>query len=538
MLPTAERVRPCSGQQDRLESEVETTHPAPAQTMIRFFAFFASFASLLSVVDAKPNVIVIMADDLGYADLSFLSQSPADVDTPSLDRLAEEGIYFNNAYSTAPICSPSRCGMITGRYQQRWGNFWYGQGGLPEEEVTLPEVLNEMGYFSQKVGKTHLNGGPAEHPLDHGFAEFLGFMHHTWDYIRLSEKDLAAYKERAEGKSLGILNVGPLMKGRAEKASFENGFTTAIFTEEALKTIRSGAMNETPFFIQLEHNAVHMPTYVAEPEYAKKAGYHQPEWDRDAEKWEFPFWDPREIGWKEWHKKWGHLGAVDALGRKRYLANLAALDDSVGQILDALEETGQRENTIVVFLSDNGGTINTYSNNAPLRGYKYMFGEGGVRIPMILSWKGELPSGETRSALVSAMDIFPTVVELAGGQPSKNLDGQSLVGLMKDRDNTGGHDFLCFADGRKTWSIRQGDWKLIQSAGWVHTDYVLDENNLASPTQDTVYPEGLLLFNLKEDIGETRNLSSDFPEKVKEMKALYESWRSSMGQPRRAKKKG
>ena len=505
--------------------------------MNRFLILLFPFFSTLSLAAENPNVIVIMADDLGYADLSFLKQSPSDVETPSLDRLAKEGTYFSNAYATAPICSPSRCGMITGRYQQRWGNFWYGQGGLPNEETTLPQVLNEMGYYSQKIGKTHLNGGPAEHPLDHGFADFLGFMHHTWDYIRLSEKDLQAYKERADGKGLGILNVGPLTRGKEEKVSFEDGFTTAIFTEEALKTIRESVSKETPFYIQLEHNAVHMPTYVADPEYAKEAGYEQPEWDRDAEKWEFPFWDPQVMGWNEWHKKWGHLGAVDPLGRKRYLANLAALDDSVGEILDALEETGQRENTIVVFLSDNGGTINTYSNNTPLRGYKYMFGEGGVRIPMILSWKGKLPENETRSALVSAMDIFPTVVELAGGTSPANLDGQSLVGLLNDPKSEGGHDFLCFTDGRKTWSIRRGDWKLIQSAGWVHTDYVLDENNLATSAPDTVYPEGLLLFNLKDDIGETKDLSSEFPEKVAEMKALYESWRGDMGQPRRGKKK-
>ena len=165
--------------------------------------FLTALAFGYSNAAERPNVLIIMADDLGYADLSFLPQSPKDVDTPSIDKLASEGTYFSNAYATAPICSPSRCGMITGRYQQRWGNYWYGQGGLPNEETTLPQALNELGYFSQKIGKTHLNGGPAEHPLDHGFAEFLGFMHHSWDYIRLSDKDLAAYKKRAEGKITG-----------------------------------------------------------------------------------------------------------------------------------------------------------------------------------------------------------------------------------------------------------------------------------------------------------------------------------------------
>ena len=510
--------------------------------VIHFAVVFTLFASTALSTLEKPNVIIIMADDLGYADLSFLPQSPSDVATPHIDRLAREGTYFGNAYATAPICSPSRCGMITGRYQQRWGNYWYGQGGLPNEEITLPQVLKKLGYFSQKIGKTHLNGGPAEHPLDHGFDEFLGFLHHTWDYIRLSEKDLTAYKKRANGKGLGILNVGPLERGKGETASYEDGFTTDIFTSETIKTIKAGQDSEKPFYIQLEHNAVHMPTYIADPDYARKAGYEQPVWDREAEKWEFPFWDPNESTWDEWHKKWGHLGEVDSLGRKRYLANLMALDDSVGDILQALEETGQRENTILVFLSDNGGTINTYSNNTPLRGYKYMFGEGGVRIPMIISWSGKLPEGETRDQLTSAMDVFPTVVELVGGKVPENLDGRSLVPSLKNKSSDeSGHDFLCFSDGKETWSIRQGDWKLINSPGWDHSSYRLDENNLAHPAENVKYPEGLVLFNLKDDIGETKDLSSEHPEQVKSMTALYEKWRSEMGEPvsgKRRKTKG
>jgi len=429
--------------------------------------------------------------------------------------------------------------MITGRYQQRWGNYWYGQGGLPNEEMTLPQVLNEMGYFSQKIGKTHLNGGPAEHPLDHGFAEFIGFMHHSWDYIRLDERDLAAYEKRAAGKPLGILNVGPLERGKGGKASYEDGFTTEIFTEEAIKTIESHKESEAPFYIQLEHNAVHMPTYIADPDYARKAGYEQPVWDRDAEKWEFPFWDPNEISWEKWHKNWGHLEKVDSLGRQRYLANLMALDDSVGKLLDALEETGQRENTVIVFLSDNGGTINTYSNNTPLRGYKYMFGEGGVRIPMIITWPGHLPAGEECDELTSAMDVFPTVVELAGGSIPENLDGNSLVPSLQIGSGKDGHDFLCFSDGKETWSIRQGDWKLISSPGWTHPSYLLDESNIAHPAEDVVYPEGVVLFNLKDDIGETTDVSAKHPDRVKSMTSLYNSWRSKMGDPVRgnAKKK-
>jgi len=477
---------------------------------------------------SRPNVIVIVADDLGYADMSFLPQSPKDVHTPAIDRLRKEGTYFSNAYSTSPICSPSRCGLITGRYQQRWGNYWYGQGGLPKNQLTIPQALKKLGYFTKKIGKTHLNGGEAQHPLDHGFDENLGFIHHTWDYIRLSQKDLDAYKKRAAGKSLGILCVGPLERGRGEVASYDDGFTTEIFTEEAVKTIKQES--DQPFFIELEYNAVHMPTYIADPDYARKAGYEQPVWDREAEKWEFPFWDPRDMEWAVWHKKWGHLGEVDPLGRKRYLANLMALDDGIGKILKALDEIGQRENTIVFFLSDNGGTINTYANNTPLRGYKYMFGEGGVRIPMIVSWPGRLPQGETNDELSSGMDVFPTILSLVGGEVPVNLDGKNLFSSRK-------HGFLCFTDGKQTWSIRQGDWKLISSPGWDHTNYRLTKDNLAVRAENYVYPSGLQLFNLKGDIGETTNLADKHPQRVASMRELYDSWRAKMGKPVRGKKK-
>ena len=508
-----------------------TTHLLFAVSLIALLAVLTNGSS--SADESRPNVLVIVADDLGYADMSFLQKSPQDVRTPGIDRLAKEGTYFTNAYSTSPICSPSRCGLITGRYQQRWGNYWYGQGGLPNEETTLPQVLKKLGYFTKKIGKTHLNGGPAEHPLDHGFDEHIGFRHHTWDYIRLSSKDLEAYRKRSGGKSLGILNVGPLERGRGEVASYDDGFTTEIFTDEAIKTIEASAGSDTPFFIELEHNAVHMPTYIADPAYAKKAGYDQPVWDRNADKWEFPFWDPREIEWAAWHKKWGHLEAVDPLGRKRYLANLMALDDSITRLLNKLDETQQRDNTIVVFLSDNGGTINTYSNNTPLRGFKYMFGEGGVRIPLIVSWLGKLPQATTCSRLTSAMDVFPTVVDLAGGQVPVNLDGRSLIGRLHSPDKDHGHGHLCWADGKGTWSIRQGDWKLINSQGWTHSNYRLQEDNTAVPASNVTYPAGRLLFNLKDDIGETTNVAGDHPQRVKNMTALYEQWQSQMGKPRR-----
>ena len=508
---------------------ISTKKLNPCSWLVATAAFVV--AGIETPAAERPNVIVIVADDLGYADMSFLPHAPKDVKTPGIDTLAATGTYFSGAYATAPICSPSRTGLITGRYQQRWGNYWYGQGGLPTSELTIPQALKKLGYSTKKIGKTHLNGGPAQHPLDHGFDEFLGFIHHTWDYTRLDQQDLDAYQRRARGQKLGILNVGPLMHNREEKVSYENGFTTEIFTEEAVKTIREKADSSQPFFIELEHNAVHMPTYVTHPDYARRAGLEQVAWDREAAKWEFPYWDPSDISWAQWHKKWGHLEEVDPLGRKRYLSHLFALDDSIVRIIDTLEETGQRDNTILVFLSDNGGTINTYSNNTPLRGYKYMFGEGGIRVPMIISWPAKFAEASTRSELVSAMDIFPTLLELVGStEVPANLDGISLVESLHGNRNFRGHDHLCWAKNKKndTWVVRKGAWKLIQTNGWTHPNYRLDEQGTAARSVDYVYPSGLQLYNLENDIGETTNVADAHAQVVAELTQLHEEWRSQM----------
>lgn len=513
----------------------------PMKTTLTFLTLVLtlSLSTRAATPPSSPNLLVIVADDLGYADLSFLEHSPDDVHTPAIDQLAKTGAYFSDAYATAPICSPTRLGILTGRYHHRWGAYWYGQGGLPNEEITIAHTLKKLGYATHKIGKTHLNGGPAEHPLDHGFDTFLGFIHHTWDYIRLSQKDLDAYQKRAGKKPLGILNVGPLTKNRDQPASYDDGFTTEIFTTEAVNIIQntSASTASKPFYIQLEYNAVHMPTYIAHPDYAKRAGYDQPVWDREAEHWYFPFWDPNDMSWADWHKKFGHLGEVDPLGRKRYLANLMALDDGIGRLLKTLDETNQRDNTIVIFTSDNGGTINTYANNTPLRGYKYMFGEGGIRVPLIVSWPGRLPQNKTIPGLASGMDIFPTVLDLLDQPLHNNFDGQSMLPRLNNATQQSPHDHLCWSDGRGTTVVRQGDWKLITSPGWVHENYALNDDNIAASAPDYNYPKGTLLFNLKDDIAEQNNLADRRPKIVARLQQLYKTWRSQMGEPRSGKVK-
>ena len=292
----------------------------PRQLLSLFITIFILTSAVAD--EERPNVVMILVDDLGYADLSFLPNAPADVSTPSIDRLAGEGVYFEQAYATSPICSPSRTGLITGRYQTRWGNYWYSEGGLPDFELTIPEALRKIGYSTKKIGKVHHNGGPAEHPLDHGFDEFFGFIHHTWDYLRLSDADVEAYETRRKGSAKSA-TIGPLIRGRDEPVSLENAFTMDVFTDEAVEFLNRA--HEQPFYLQLDYNAVHMPTYVAHPKYAERVGLEQPEWDRDAANLTYPYWDPNVEAWNVWHRRWGHLGEVDPLGRKRYLSHLLAL---------------------------------------------------------------------------------------------------------------------------------------------------------------------------------------------------------------------
>ena len=516
---------------------------------------FFLFVSLLNA-QQKPNVVVIIADDLGYADLSFLAQAPDDVKkfrTPGFDKLAKTGTYFENAYSTSSICSPSRAGLITGRYQERWGNYSYSEGGLPLDELTIPEALLKIGYKTSKLGKTHLNGGPKKHPSQHGFETFLGFMFHTWDYIRLSQKDLDAVLEKNNGKKyIGNQVVGPLLKATAlhqtpktyEKVSYENAFTTKIFTDEAVSYIEKNKKEEKPFYLHVSFNAVHMPTYVTDKTWAEKVGAPYTEWDRNAKEWGFPYWEPNKETHQVFHKKWGHLEKVDKNGRRSYLSHLLALDYGVWQILKTLEETGQRENTIVFFVSDNGGTINTYANNTPLNGYKYMLAEGGIRIPFLMSMPGTLPQGEVNSeSIISTMDIFPTILDLADEEIPQNLDGKSLLSVLNHEKELH-HEHLVWALNRDSWVVRMGKWKLTNNAGWTHQNYTLTKNGDAVRNlKKYTYPTQPHLYNLEEDISETTNLIAKHPKIVAQMKELYNKWNQEMpgplnsfGQPKKKKK--
>lgn len=510
-----------------------TTKPNHQPTLVLF--------SLLLIAPflraEKPNFICILVDDLGYADVGFQEVVADDIQTPHIDRLANDGVVFTEAYSSAPICSTARLGFSTGRYQTRWGAYWYGQGGLPQDEQTIAELLREQGYQTMKVGKTHLNFGEKPFPLDHGFDEYLGFEHHSWDFFLLSEKDKAAYEARQPGSTdrPDFFWMGPLTRNR-ELVSYENTNTTEIFADESVKFIqRSGS---DPFYLQLEFNAVHTLLTVVPDEYADKYGIPKYPFNRDpeAESWEYPYWDPRKESYKKWYSDVAHLVKLDPYGRKKYLVHLEMVDQAIGRITKALEATGQLENTFIFFSSDNGGSHQSYANNGPLRVFKYCMADGALKVPMFVSWPNGFSGGESLDAMVTHRDIFATIADITGAQPSKPLDSESLLPLIAGKTEEL-HDELFWDSGRNTWAYRKGDWKLALLEERMYEKYETDEDGLVTdPFTEIWLQEGLALYNLKDDVGETTNLIEKHPDIARDMEERYNEWRATMADPVRGKR--
>lgn len=489
---------------------------------------------------AKPNIVVIVADDLGYADLGFLPYAAKDVRTPNLDRLAKGGSWFSNAYATSPICSASRAGIITGKYQERWGNYSLRNGGhgLPAAQRTIPQALKVLGYATKKIGKNHFGGGEASPPWRHGFDEFLGFDGSTKDYLRLSVKDYDRLGR--QNATTYTIAAGPLTRhidGKRTKVSYENSYTTDVFAAETVETIRRDHGGK-PFYLHVAFNAVHHPQYEVNPRYLESWGLKQMMWTPDC-----------GLAPSEWHQTHGWLGEIDPDGRKRYLACLFAMDKAVGGILDALEEKDIDDETLIVFLSDNGGSQNTYACNGPLHGHKYTLAEGGIRVPMVMRWPGKIPAGKKIDAPVLSLDIFATCVAVAGGTPPEDLDGKNLLPLLSERADTSGHDALFWDQGtaeRPDWAVRSGPWKLRQAPGCGPTRTYCGADSYGRPTEeragltffDYPTPSGLILVNLDDDPGERTNLAGEMPEKVAELTNLHKRWRAGMLDPFKREKSG
>ena len=456
----------------------------------------------------KPNILVIVTDDQGYADLSAFEHHAADVKTPNMDRLAARGILFTEAYTTAPVCSPSRAGWNTGQHQVRWDPASSFNSGLPDAIPTMAEILKVNGYATARVGKNdYSNKGihrqdTSEYPLNHGYDEFFGFCAHGFDYFLLTE-EIEARTPDPRGHSA---SVGPLMHNRGRK-EFKEGYLTEIFTDAAIDFL--GRNQDNPFYLTLAYNSVHHLIHQVPKRYLDKYDVR-----------EIPNYDPETDGsYDAWFKPFITLAEITGEEmRKYYLANLNCLDDNIGRVLDALDELALTENTIVIFFSDNGGPPTNGAWNLPLAGSKFTLWEGGIRVPFILSRPGDPHAGETWDGPISTLDVLPTCLQEAGIELPLNLDGQPIPETMEELEKNRTLFWRYKGIGIDSYAIRLEDWKLLHQGG----------RSLRKPTSGVVNRtellEGTRLFNLREDPSESRDLSAEYPEVVDRIQGLYTEW--------------
>jgi len=357
----------------------------------------------------RPNVVVIVSDDAGFADFSF--QGSEQVPTPHLDALAARGVRFTSGYVTAAVCSPSRAGLLTGRYQQRFGHEtnipprYSESNGLPVEELLLSDLLREQGYRTIALGKWHLGYAPQFHPLSRGFDDYWGFLQGARSYWSI------------EGTRLNRL----LRDREPVPESFE--YMTDALGQEAAAYIE--AHRERPFFLYLAFNAVHTPMHA----------------------------DPGVLE---------ELAGIEPPRRQKLVAMTISLDRAVGRVLDTLREHDLERDTLVVFVNDNGGATNNASINAPLRGTKGTPYEGGLRVPFLMSWPGRLPEGVDYDLPVSTLDVLPTALAAAGrSTPApRPLDGVDLLPFLTGSVEGRPHDLLLWRL-KGDRAVRDGDWKLV-----------------------------------------------------------------------------
>lgn len=465
---------------------------------------------------STPNILLIVSDDHGYGDLSIRG-TVKDVNTPNLDRLAESGLTCDQAYVSAPICSPSRAGLITGAYQQRWGAEWFHNSNCaPSSYPTIPEVLKPAGYHTGYFGKVHYGGddayGSRSCPDQHGFEEsFYGLAEQGMGrlhYLYHGNKWVEKYGEAAR-----VHGVHPMLEN-GQPVDCDNHLTVE-FTDRAINFMSSINGSEdseaNPFFCMIAYNAVHNFTWQL-PEYELNArGLPQ-----------HPDFDPDTSDYVDWYD--GMVSPNLENGREYYLAQLEIMDREIGRLLDFLEETQLAENTLVIYLTDNGGSTCNYGNNSPLTGTKYTLYEGGIRVPFLAKWPNYIEAGTKSQALVSALDLLPTFADIAGvSLPDDSpIDGISLKNVFSGNDSTG-HDALFFDTGFQ-WAVRTPDWKLR----W--TDGTSEQRKHLLKVEHTDIGEGLALTDMKADHPETpaTNVVEDFPEVVERLRELRYEWCSKI----------
>lgn len=428
---------------------------------VRCVFFLVAFGAVLACAakaEEKPNIIVILADDLGYGDLS--SYGATDLKSPHTDRLVLQGMRFDNFYANCPVCSPTRASLLTGRYPELVGvpgvirtyanNNW---GYLAEDAVLLPKMVHAAGYDTAIVGKWHLGLEEPSRPNDRGFDHFHGWLGDMMDDY---------YKHRRHGINYMRIDTQEIDPP---------GHATDLFSQWACEYIDEQAKTEDPFFLYLAYNAPHTPI--------------QP---------------PQE--WFEKVKR-RETGITDA--RAKLVALIEHMDAGIGQVMAQLEESGVAEKTLVIFTSDNGGQSNVGANNGLLRDGKQSMYEGGLKVPACVVWPGKIKPGTRSTRMALTMDLFPTVCAAIGVEIDHTIEGRSILPTLlgekqpeEQRDlffhrREGGERYA----GLTTNAVRRGDWKLLQNSPF----------------------EPLELYNLKDDPREEKNLAESDRGKFRELSA-------------------
>ena len=437
----------------------------PDSALVLLLSLVASLPAAAAA--AKPNVIFVVADDMGNADTGF--QGCKDIPTPNLDALARSGVRCTNGYVSHPFCSPTRAGLMTGRYQQRFGHennpvFDTGDtvSGLPLTETMLPKLLHDAGYATGWVGKWHLGAAECFHPMARGYTDAFGFLGGGHQYF-------------ADGLTKPKVEYfTPLQRNR--ETLQETGYLTDIFGREAVSFVERHA--KEPFFLYLAFNCPHTPLQAPDS-YLNRVG-----------------------------------SSITDAKRKTYAAMVIAQDDAVGKLVAKLRDLGIEENTLICFISDNGGPVGERGNgsgNGVLRAGKGTVYEGGIRVPFFLRWKGTLPAGKEYDRPVIQLDLTRTALAVADGKEAggRPMDGVNLIPFLKGDQTGAPHDALYWRQGGgSSFAVRSGNMKLVQ--------------------HERQLPE---LYDLAADIGEKNNLASAQPETVKKLEALRAAWNSQLIAP-------
>ena len=432
----------------------------------------------------RPNVLLIVADDLGYADLGLYGSK--DIPTPNIDGIANAGVRFTNAYVSGPYCSPTRAGLMTGKYPQRFGYEFQPEGalsldgttefGLPVNEATMADWLKAAGYRTALFGKWHLGSASQFHPMRRGFDEFFGFLGGQHSYM-----------------DVAIDSADPLLEGLKPAQSVD--YLTDALGEHAARFINRHASE--PFFMYLAFNAGHTPMQAPD-------------------------------------KYLNRFANIQNSQRRTYAAMVSAMDDAVGKTLSALRERKLEDRTLVIFLNDNGGptmrgtTVNG-SDNGPLRGSKRQTWEGGIRVAYEFAWKGHIAPGRVIDAPIIQLDVMPTVLAAAGMPvPSAAFDGVNLLPWLTGTPTGPPHEALFWRFGGMM-AVRKGEWKLVKTREGPLVD--VDPSVLSDLSEAGLY-------NLNDDIGEAHNRAAEFPDKVKELGTLWQQWNRYLKTPLWAPKPG